>query len=51
MTSIRIAIVSALAVAALFAGSANTQHSAPASTSHAIALAGHGKTDGPVLCC
>jgi len=46
MTSIRIAVVAALAAGALFAGGSNVQHAAPASVSLASAY-----KQGPVTCC
>ena len=51
MTSIRIAVVSALVVAAVFAGGSSARPSAPAPTSHAIAMAKTGRAADPVLCC
>jgi len=54
MTSIRIAIVSALAVATVIAGGSSTavRHTAPASVSHIVALGGVTPAGaGPVECC
>ena len=45
MTSIRIAVASLLAVAAMFAGGALVQHSAPAGASHKTVVA------DPIPCC
>lgn len=51
MSSIRIAIATALAAAAVFAGGvAQTHHAAP-TTSHTAALAAAPNSASPVLCC
>ncbi len=47
MTSIRIAIVTALAAATLFAGGSYTQHG----TSAGVTLAASTSKTGPVTCC
>jgi hypothetical protein len=47
MTSIRIAIVTALAAASLFAGGSYTQHG----TSAGVTLASSTSKAGPVTCC
>lgn len=46
MTSIRIAVVAALAAGALFAGGSHVQHAAPTGVSIAAAY-----MQGPVRCC
>jgi hypothetical protein len=45
MTSIRVAIASLLAAAAMLAGGALVQHKAEASVSHKVVVA------GPITCC
>ena len=52
MTSIRIAIATVLAAAAVFAGgTSHTTHSAASTGSHTVALAAPPTSNGPVLCC
>jgi hypothetical protein len=52
MTSIRIAIATALAAAAVFAGgTAHAQHSEAAASKHNVALAAAPSRKSPPLCC
>jgi hypothetical protein len=52
MTAIRIAAATALALAAVLAGSAQAQHHAPAAARHVLASgAVTTANSGPTLCC
>jgi hypothetical protein len=51
MTAIRIAAATALALAAVLAGSAQAQHHAPAAARHVLASGVVAANAGPTLCC